>query len=72
MSEKTTLGLIGGTGALGFGLAKRWLSAGYEVIIGSRSVERGGIQLRPSSKQFQELTFLAWIIFLLQRKPRQS
>jgi NADPH-dependent F420 reductase len=42
MSEKTTLGLIGGTGALGFGLAKRWLSAGYEVIIGSRSVERGG------------------------------
>jgi hypothetical protein len=28
--------VIGGTGALGSGLARRWLKAGYSVIIGSR------------------------------------
>jgi NADPH-dependent F420 reductase len=32
--------IIGGTGALGYGLAKRWAAAGVEVIIGSRSQER--------------------------------
>jgi NADPH-dependent F420 reductase len=33
--------IIGGTGALGFGLALRWAHAGREVVIGSRSPERG-------------------------------
>jgi NADPH-dependent F420 reductase len=32
--------IIGGTGALGFGLALRWAAAGVPVIIGSRSAER--------------------------------
>jgi NADPH-dependent F420 reductase len=32
--------IIGGTGALGYGLAKRWAAAGVDVIIGSRSQER--------------------------------
>jgi 8-hydroxy-5-deazaflavin:NADPH oxidoreductase len=32
--------IIGGTGALGFGLALRWANAGVPVIIGSRSQER--------------------------------
>jgi NADPH-dependent F420 reductase len=32
--------IIGGTGALGFGLAARWARAGLPVIIGSRSQER--------------------------------
>jgi NADPH-dependent F420 reductase len=32
--------IIGGTGALGFGLALRWAKAGIPVIIGSRSQER--------------------------------
>ena len=32
--------IIGGTGALGFGLALRWASAGIPVVIGSRSAER--------------------------------
>jgi NADPH-dependent F420 reductase len=41
MNQKATLGLLGGTGALGLGLAKRWLGAGYKVVIGSRSMERG-------------------------------
>lgn len=36
MSEKTTIAVIGGTGAEGSGLALRWAHAGHRVIIGSR------------------------------------
>jgi NADPH-dependent F420 reductase len=32
--------IIGGTGALGYGLAMRWARAGRAVVIGSRSAER--------------------------------
>ncbi len=32
--------IIGGTGALGFGLALRWARAGVPVVIGSRDAER--------------------------------
>lgn len=32
--------IIGGTGALGYGLALRWAIAGVPVVIGSRSAER--------------------------------
>jgi NADPH-dependent F420 reductase len=35
-----TVAVIGGTGALGFGLALRWAIAGVPVVIGSRSDER--------------------------------
>jgi NADPH-dependent F420 reductase len=35
-----TLSIIGGTGALGGGLAARWASAGYPVVLGSRSSEK--------------------------------
>jgi NADPH-dependent F420 reductase len=35
------LGILGGTGDLGHGLAIRFCAAGHEVIIGSRSPERG-------------------------------
>lgn len=34
--EIDTIGIIGGTGALGTGLARRWAMAGYDIIIGSR------------------------------------
>jgi NADPH-dependent F420 reductase len=33
---KRTIAVIGGTGALGGGLARRWAKAGHKVIIGSR------------------------------------
>ncbi len=39
MSDKPTIAIIGGTGALGTGLARRWALAGYPVVIGSRSAE---------------------------------
>lgn len=35
------IGIIGGTGKEGRGLALRWALAGHEVTIGSRSAERG-------------------------------
>jgi NADPH-dependent F420 reductase len=38
--EAETIPIIGGTGALGAGLAARWAAAGHRVVIGSRSAER--------------------------------
>nr|WP_290666358.1 NADPH-dependent F420 reductase [Ardenticatena sp.] len=38
--SKPTIAIIGGTGAEGSGLAMRWVAAGYDVIIGSRSAEK--------------------------------
>lgn len=35
-----SIAILGGTGALGTGLARRWAQAGYRVIIGSRKVEK--------------------------------
>ena len=40
MPTRPTLAIIGGTGALGSGLAMRWARAGYPVVIGSRSREK--------------------------------
>ncbi|MEO5882714.1 MAG: NADPH-dependent F420 reductase [Caldimonas sp.] len=40
MQSRPTLAIIGGTGALGSGMAKRWAAAGYPVIIGSRSADK--------------------------------
>jgi NADPH-dependent F420 reductase len=37
---RETVAVIGGTGALGFGLSLRWALAGIPVVIGSRSEER--------------------------------
>jgi 8-hydroxy-5-deazaflavin:NADPH oxidoreductase len=40
-SEVTSpIPIVGGTGALGYGLALRWAKAGVPVVIGSRSAER--------------------------------
>ena len=35
-----TISVIGGTGALGGGLARRWARAGYRIVIGSRKAEK--------------------------------
>lgn len=40
MQDHPTLAIIGGTGALGSGLAVRWAAAGYPVVLGSRSREK--------------------------------
>ena len=41
-----TLSIIGGTGALGGGLAARWAGAGYAVVPGSRSSEKAVLAAR--------------------------
>ena len=41
--------IIGGTGALGYGLALRWAKAGRAVVIGSRSEERAAEAARKLS-----------------------
>jgi 8-hydroxy-5-deazaflavin:NADPH oxidoreductase len=41
MTERPTLAIVGGTGDLGGGLAWRWARAGYPIVIGSRSAEKG-------------------------------
>lgn len=38
--QKPVLAIVGGTGDLGTGLARRWIQAGYKVIIGSRTIEK--------------------------------
>ncbi len=40
MPSDTTIGILGGTGDLGSGLAKAWARGGYAVVIGSRSAEK--------------------------------
>jgi 8-hydroxy-5-deazaflavin:NADPH oxidoreductase len=40
MTELEPIPIIGGTGALGAGLATRWAQAGAPVVLGSRSAER--------------------------------
>lgn len=40
MSQKKTIAIIGGTGALGYGLTLRWARAGFPVIIGSRDAAK--------------------------------
>ena len=35
-----TIAILGGTGDLGTGLARRWAEAGYALIIGSRTLEK--------------------------------
>ncbi len=40
MSDGEPIPIVGGTGALGAGLALRWAQAGRPVVIGSRSAER--------------------------------
>ncbi len=41
-TESPVIPVIGGTGALGSGLAKRWAAGGAKVVIGSRDAGRAG------------------------------
>lgn len=40
MSDKPTIGILGGSGELGLGLAGRFARAGYQVVIGSRAKDK--------------------------------
>ena len=40
MQVRPVLAILGGTGALGSGLARRWAAAGYPVVLGSRTRDK--------------------------------
>lgn len=40
ISAPKTIAILGGTGDLGTGLARRWAKAGHKVVIGSRTAEK--------------------------------
>lgn len=49
MPERPTIAIIGGTGELGSGLAKRWAAAGYSVVLGSRTRDKAEATARALS-----------------------
>jgi 8-hydroxy-5-deazaflavin:NADPH oxidoreductase len=49
-SDKPILAIIGGTGTLGSGLARRLAAAGYPIIIGSRSAQKAADAARALPK----------------------
>ncbi|MBP9713179.1 MAG: NADPH-dependent F420 reductase [Sterolibacterium sp.] len=55
MSEKLpVIAILGGTGDLGTGLARRWAQAGYEVIIGSRTQDKAEVAAADLKKIMDE------------------
>ena len=43
MHDALVIGIIGGTGDLGSGLARRWAAVGHKVVLGSRSREKAEV-----------------------------
>ncbi|RNL60815.1 NADPH-dependent F420 reductase [Nocardioides marmoriginsengisoli] len=52
-----TVAVLGGTGALGFGLVLRFAAAGYQVAIGSRDADRA----KAAAERATELVPEAWV-----------
>lgn len=50
----TRIAILGGTGALGTGLARRWTQAGHHVIIGSRSQDKAAEALEDLKRVMAE------------------
>jgi NADPH-dependent F420 reductase len=46
------IGIVGGTGREGRGLAVRWAKAGHDVMIGSRQAERGASKALELAREF--------------------
>ncbi|MYB19010.1 MAG: NADPH-dependent F420 reductase [Holophagales bacterium] len=54
-SSLPTLAMLGATGDLGGGLARRWAAAGYTIVIGSRSREKGAGSAADVNEQLRGL-----------------
>lgn len=52
---KEIIAILGGTGDLGGGLARRWSRAGYEIIIGSRTLAKGRAAAAELLAEFADL-----------------
>ena len=56
MSESVeSIAILGGTGDLGGGLARQWSRAGYKIMIGSRTVEKGEAAAKNLLDEFPDL-----------------
>ena len=53
--ELKSLAILGGTGALGGGLARQWSRAGYQIMIGSRTLEKGQAAAKALLDEFPDL-----------------
>lgn len=49
--DQQSIAIIGGTGALGSGLARRWASAGLSIVIGSRDGAKAADHARELARQ---------------------
>ncbi len=52
---KEIIAILGGTGDLGGGLARRWSRAGYQIIIGSRTLAKGRAAAAELLAEFADL-----------------
>lgn len=50
-NTKPVVAILGGTGGLGTGLARRWAQAGYPIVIGSRTIEKA----QQAAQELQEV-----------------
>ncbi|MDA9285296.1 NADPH-dependent F420 reductase [Pseudomonadales bacterium] len=50
-----SIAILGGTGDLGGGLARQWSRAGYQILIGSRTLEKGQSAAADLLKEFPDL-----------------
>ncbi|MFT7685778.1 MAG: NADPH-dependent F420 reductase [Candidatus Azotimanducaceae bacterium] len=56
MSENIeSIAILGGTGDLGGGLARQWSRAGYKILIGSRTLEKGQSAANDLLSEFPDL-----------------
>lgn len=56
MSESIkSIAILGGTGDLGGGLARQWSRAGYQILIGSRTLEKGQAAAQALLEEFPDL-----------------
>ena len=56
MSETVeSIAILGGTGDLGGGLARQWSRAGYKILIGSRTLEKGQAAAKALLDEFPDL-----------------
>ena len=54
-----TIAILGGTGAVGFGLALRWSRAGYELYVGSRQESKAVDTVNKLKKQYSAANVIA-------------
>ena len=60
MTDTHKIAIVGGTGDLGSGLAKRWARAGHQIVIGSRDVDVPRKPRQNSTKMPAPPRFPAW------------